>query len=127
MLIMVFWLAMVILFDEKCFDGRLIPIRDIHFSFFNEDMMKMLRLLPALLGILLVIPAMAQDREQEQMDKTKAAQKARQQVNGRVLKVDRKKDNYRVKMLKKSGRVVSVDVDSRSGQVSSKEKKKNGR
>jgi len=89
--------------------------------------MKMLRLLPALLGILLVIPAMAQDREQEQMDKTKAAQKARQQVNGRVLKVDRKKDNYRVKMLKKSGRVVSVDVDSRSGQVSSKEKKKNGR
>lgn len=89
--------------------------------------MKMLRLLPALICIFLVTPAVAQDREQEQMDKTKAAQKARQQVNGRVLKVDRKKDNYRVKMLKKSGRVVSVDVDSKSGQVSSKEKKKNGR
>lgn len=81
--------------------------------------------MPLLLSIVLATTAMAQD--QEQIDKTKAAQKARQQVNGRVLKVDRKKDNYRVKMLKKSGRVVTVDVDSRSGKVSSKEKKKNGR
>nr|WP_229748060.1 peptidase [Lacimicrobium alkaliphilum] len=60
------------------------------------------------------------------MNKAKAAQKARQQVNGRVLKVDRKKDNYRVKMLKKSGRVVSVDVDTKSGRVKSNDKKKNG-
>lgn len=46
-----------------------------------------------------------------------AAERAKLQVKGRVLKVDKKSDRYRVKVLKKSGRVVSVDVDSRSGKV----------
>ncbi len=42
---------------------------------------------------------------------------ARTAVNGRVLKVEQTSKNYRVKVLKKSGRVVSVDVDKRSGKV----------
>jgi uncharacterized membrane protein YkoI len=44
-------------------------------------------------------------------DKAEAAKRAQAQVKGRVLKVDQNKDKYRVKVLQKSGRVVSVDVD----------------
>ncbi|WP_088329239.1 PepSY domain-containing protein [Lacimicrobium sp. SS2-24] len=88
--------------------------------------MKLVKLLP-LLGALCVIAApQAKETDQDQIDKASAAQKARQQVNGRVLKVDRTKDNYRVKVLKKSGRVVSVDVDPKSGKVSNKDKKRDG-
>lgn len=58
------------------------------------------------------------------IDKSQAAQKAQQKVKGRVLKVDQNKSKYRVKVLQKSGRVVSVDVDKRSGKVSQKKKKK---
>lgn len=57
------------------------------------------------------------------IDKSQAAKKAQQQVKGRVLKVDRDKSKYRVKVLQKSGRVVSVDVDRKSGKVSQKKKK----
>ncbi len=48
---------------------------------------------------------------------SEAAERARVAVNGRVLKVEQTSKNYRVKVLKKSGRVVSVDVDKRSGKV----------
>jgi uncharacterized membrane protein YkoI len=34
-----------------------------------------------------------------------------------VLKVEQTSKKYRVKVLKKSGRVVTVDVDKRSGKV----------
>jgi uncharacterized membrane protein YkoI len=37
-----------------------------------------------------------------------------------VLRVDQSKNKYRVKVLQKSGRVVSVDVDKKSGKVSKK-------
>ncbi|MCW8091399.1 PepSY domain-containing protein [Alteromonas sp. ASW11-130] len=59
-----------------------------------------------------------QDNNGRQLDKAQAAERAKQQVNGRILRIDKNKDNYRVKVLKKSGRVVSVDVDKRSGEVS---------
>ncbi|HCB18289.1 MAG TPA: peptidase, partial [Alteromonas sp.] len=52
-----------------------------------------------------------------------AAQQAKRHVEGRVLKVDPKKSSYRVKMLKKSGRVVSLDVDKRSGKVKPSKRK----
>ncbi|MBD3585059.1 PepSY domain-containing protein [Salinimonas sp. HHU 13199] len=60
------------------------------------------------------------------LSKSQAAEKAQKQVRGRVLKVEQDRDNYRVKVLKKSGRVVSVDVDKKSGQVkrSKKEEKR---
>jgi uncharacterized membrane protein YkoI len=51
------------------------------------------------------------------ISKSEAAERARVAVNGRVLKVEQTSKNYRVKVLKKSGRVVSVDVDKRSGKV----------
>lgn len=51
------------------------------------------------------------------LSKSEAAEKAQKKVRGRVLKVEQDRDNYRVKVLKKSGRVVSVDVDKKSGQV----------
>jgi uncharacterized membrane protein YkoI len=67
--------------------------------------------------------AYAQDNKKP-IDKSQAAQRAQQKVKGRVLKVDQNKGKYRVKVLQKSGRVVSVDVDKRSGKVSPKKKKK---
>ncbi|RDV24323.1 peptidase [Alteromonas aestuariivivens] len=51
------------------------------------------------------------------IDKAQAAKRAAQKVDGRVLRVDQSANKYRVKVLKKNGRVVSVDVDRRSGQV----------
>ncbi|MCU7555289.1 PepSY domain-containing protein [Alteromonas sp. ASW11-19] len=55
--------------------------------------------------------------EQAVVSKAQAAARARTEVNGRVLRVEQTRNSYRVKVLKKSGRVVSVDVDKRSGQV----------
>ncbi len=61
---------------------------------------------------------MAQQSEKAQsLNPSEAAVKARQRVQGRVLKVEQGSKKYRVKVLKKSGRVVSVDVDKQSGQV----------
>jgi uncharacterized membrane protein YkoI len=61
--------------------------------------------------------------KQKPIDKSQAAERAQQKVQGRVLKVDQSKSKYRVKVLQKSGRVVSVDVDKNSGKVSKERKK----
>ena len=53
----------------------------------------------------------------QQIDRSQAAAKAQQQVKGRVLRVDQTRFAYRVKMLKKNGRVISVDVDKNTGRV----------
>lgn len=58
-----------------------------------------------------------QDKQKPVKNSTQAAEQAKRHVDGRVLKVDTQKSSYRVKMLKKSGRVVSLDVDKRSGKV----------
>jgi uncharacterized membrane protein YkoI len=63
--------------------------------------------------------------QKKEINKTQAANKAKQMVKGRVLRVEQGKKNYRVKMLKKSGRVVSVSVDKQSGKVV--ETKKSGK
>lgn len=69
-----------------------------------------------------------QDRNDNAVEtKAQAAEKARRAVNGRVLRVDQTRSAYRVKVLKKSGRVVSVDVDKRSGQVKSSDKRNSDR
>ena len=62
-------------------------------------------------------PALALQDSGGDISKSEAAERARSAVNGRVLKVEQTSKNYRVKVLKKSGRVVSVDVDKRSGKV----------
>ena len=43
-------------------------------------------------------------------NKAQAARQAQQQYQGRVLKVDTMQTTYRVKILQKSGRVVSVEI-----------------
>lgn len=68
------------------------------------------------------LPVSAQDNQTAPKTKSEAAKKAQQKVSGRVLKVDQNKSKYRVKVLQKSGRVVSVDVDKKSGKVSHKKK-----
>lgn len=62
-------------------------------------------------------PSLAQDGRGQSINKSQAAQIAKQAVSGRVLRVDQSQNKYRVKVLQKSGRVVTVDVDKRTGQV----------
>jgi uncharacterized membrane protein YkoI len=70
---------------------------------------------------LLALPGTAADNStQNSLNKSQAAKKAQQKVTGRVLKVDQNKNKYRVKVLQKSGRVVSVDVDKKSGKATTK-------
>lgn len=86
-------------------------------------------LAPVLVSLLLLGTAIApsafalqSDKQQSQdISKSQAAEKARAQVKGRVLKVEKRKNDYRVKVLQKSGRVVTVDVDGRSGRVTKKQ------
>jgi uncharacterized membrane protein YkoI len=70
------------------------------------------------------ISVSAQNTKTAPKTKSEAAKKVQQKVSGRVLKVDQNKSKYRVKVLQKSGRVVSVDVDKMSGKVSQKKKRK---
>lgn len=63
--------------------------------------------------------AMALQSSSGDISKSEAAERARNAENGRVLKVEQTSKKYRVKVLKKSGRVVSVDVDKHSGKVKS--------
>ncbi|WP_133469345.1 PepSY domain-containing protein [Paraglaciecola marina] len=63
-------------------------------------------------------PAFAGDDSAK--SKAEAAQKAQKRVSGRVLKVAQSKNKYRVKVLQKSGRVVSVDINKKSGKTSKK-------
>jgi uncharacterized membrane protein YkoI len=69
------------------------------------------------------ISVSAQNTKTAPKTKSEAAKKVQQNVSGRVLKVVQSKSKYRVKVLQKSGRVVSVDVDKKSGEVSQKKKK----
>ena len=52
-----------------------------------------------------------------QVNQQEAIAKAKQSVKGKVLKVDRNKEHYRVKMLNQKGRVISVNVNKQSGKV----------
>lgn len=71
----------------------------------------------AALALSSIAPAMALQSSGGDISKSEAAERARIAADGRVLKVEQTSQNYRVKVLKKSGRVVSVEVDKRSGKV----------
>ena len=72
------------------------------------------------------IASTQEDQAKPVKNTTQAAEQARRHVDGRVLKVDKTKSAYRVKMLKKSGRVVTLDVDKRSGEVKPSKRSKDG-
>ncbi|CAD5282039.1 conserved exported hypothetical protein [Alteromonas sp. 38] len=61
--------------------------------------------------------AYAQQEKSGELSKSQAVERARKAESGRVLRVSQTNQKYRVKVLKESGRVVSVDVDKRSGKV----------
>ncbi|WP_334028307.1 PepSY domain-containing protein [Alteromonas sp. P256] len=67
--------------------------------------------------------AYAQQSTSGELSKSQAASRASSAENGRVLKIEQTSTKYRVKVLKKSGRVVSVEVDKRSGKVKKSEDK----
>lgn len=47
-----------------------------------------------------------------------AAQMAQGRFGGKVLKVQKRNEGYRVKLIKSDGNIVSVYVDAKSGQIS---------
>lgn len=47
-----------------------------------------------------------------------AAQMAKGRYGGKVLKVQKKKSGYRVKLIKTDGHIVSVYVDAKTGRIS---------
>ncbi|MBL4942319.1 MAG: PepSY domain-containing protein [Colwellia sp.] len=47
-----------------------------------------------------------------------AAQMAKGRFGGKVLKVQKQKSGYRVKLIKTNGHIVSVHVDAKTGRVS---------
>lgn len=47
-----------------------------------------------------------------------AAQMAKSRYGGKVLKVQKQKSGYRVKLIKTNGHIVSVYVDAKTGRVS---------
>ncbi len=78
----------------------------------------MVRILSALLIMLfMALSPISSAYAQQIASKAEAADVARKVANGRVLRVDKVGQFYRVKVLKKSGRVVSVDIDIQTGQV----------
>lgn len=58
-----------------------------------------------------------QDRNAQPLDRTQAAARAQQHTKGRVLRIEQTNTKFRVKVLKKNGRVVMLDVDRQTGQV----------
>ena len=58
------------------------------------------------------------------VNQQQAIAKAKQSVQGKVLKVDRNKEHYRVKMLNQKGCVISVNVNKQSGKVMPKTSEK---
>lgn len=59
----------------------------------------------------------------QSINKAQAAAYAKQAVAGRVLRVEKRRNSFRVKLLQKSGRVVIVDIDQESGKLISKKAK----
>jgi len=47
-----------------------------------------------------------------------AAQMAKGRFGGKVLKVQKQKSGYRVKLIKADGHIISVYVDAKSGRIS---------
>ncbi len=64
------------------------------------------------------VPVSANNDKQSSLNKSQAAKQAQKVAKGQVLKVEQRNNQYRVKVLQKSGRVVSVNVDKQSGKTS---------
>ena len=83
----------------------------------NKPPYKIFAVILLMLVALISSQAFAQDNRQKQINQAQAVQKAQQKVKGQVLKVRQSKNNYQIKVLQKSGRVVTVNVDKKSGRI----------
>lgn len=66
------------------------------------------------------IKANSQNAKQQVLvkNKSQAAQMAQRRFGGKVLKVNKQNLDYRVKLIKKNGHVISVVVNAKSGNIS---------
>lgn len=91
-----------------------------------------MRILPFIISLFLCQTALAvqpQSTGSKEYAKSKAqaAQQAQRRFKGRVLKVETRQTTYRVKLLQKSGRVVSVEIRRSVNTVRPKKNKDSGR
>lgn len=59
----------------------------------------------------------AKQQSKKQISAQQAARKVIGRFGGKLLKVSSSKNGYRVKVIKKDGRIISVFVDGRTGQI----------
>lgn len=82
---------------------------------------KVLCIATGLIASCAVLPTAAQtpssSESKKQISQSQAVKLARSRVEGRVLRVDKSSNSYKVKMLSKSGRVVFVNVNRTTGKV----------
>ncbi len=74
-------------------------------------------LLLAALFWLSIQPVSAGSITEKQITKEQATQLAQQRFPGKIVRVQAEKRHYKVRLLQPDGRVVTVLVDSRTGQV----------
>lgn len=83
--------------------------------------LKVLCIATGLIASSAVLPTVAQtsssSESKKQISQSQAIKVARSRVEGRVLRVDKGANSYKVKMLSKSGRVVFVNVNRTTGKV----------
>jgi uncharacterized membrane protein YkoI len=78
----------------------------------------MLRLMLMLLFAMMLAPnAVALNNQQPEVSKEQATELAQQRFPGKILKVQAESSQYRVRLMQANGRVVTVLVNNRTGQV----------
>ncbi|SEA57339.1 PepSY domain-containing protein [Alkalimonas amylolytica] len=70
-----------------------------------------------LVVLLSLLPIAASASSSPSVNKEQAAELALQRFPGRVLNVKTEQQNYRIRVLQRDGRVVTVIVDGRTGRV----------
>lgn len=78
-------------------------------------------LLACCILVVLSVLAPAHGQQPDVMTKKQAVVQVQQQVPGRVLKITDAGDIYRVKLLQKSGRVITVEINKRTGSITNQQ------
>lgn len=80
-------------------------------------MLRLMRMLLLLFAMMLAPNAVALTNQQPEVSKEQATELAQQRFPGKILKVQAESSQYRVRLMQENGRVVTVLVNNRTGQV----------
>ncbi|KKO49281.1 hypothetical protein VT06_07120 [Arsukibacterium sp. MJ3] len=80
-------------------------------------MLRLMRMFLLLFAMMLAPNAVALTNQQPEVSKEQATELAQQRFPGKILKVQAESSQYRVRLMQENGRVVTVLVNNRTGQV----------